>query len=402
MTREEILQDILSLDVKTLLIEAGTGVGKTRLAIEKVRQCFPTGRILVVVPRIVLIKTWQKEFTDWGYEDMLPNVEFTTYKSYPKKELQHYDVQIFDEAHHLSIRCCRAVPYVSSNMTILLTATVEYELRKKLKLLFRNYYTYKVTTQEAIDHDILAKPKIILIPLTLKEDGEDCLYEKNPKSSVKYDVTYDQWSKHKWAFLKSGSRDGVRVKCSEAQYYKEISGLVDWYKNKYENTDDAKLKAIRKNSWLRECDKRLTWLTDKKSSYVLTILKQLSHYRTLTFCSTIAQTEMFGRYCINTKNKRAGEYLTLFNEGKIKHITACDMLNEGANLTKCQFGIFANLNSSSIISIQRIGRILRHERPIIIFPYFKDTREEEILQKILEQYDKSLVETQLDYRNIKL
>lgn len=402
MTREEILQDILSLDVKTLLIEAGTGIGKTRLAIEKVKQCFPTGRILVVVPRIVLIETWKTEFKTWGCAKLLPQIEFVTYVSYPKKSGKHYDIQIFDEAHHLSERCRAAVPSVSSNMTILLTATMGYKMKQALKILFRGLYTYKVTLQEAIDNEILAEPKIILIPLELNPYKADCLYERNPKAPKQYTVTYDIWLKHKWTYLKSGSKDGVKVQCSETQYYNEISGFIDWAKEKFEKTTDPRMRAIRKNSWLRECGKRLVWLSDRKSSYVLTILKQLSNYRTLTFCNSIQQTELLGKYCINSKNKKAGEFLDLFNSSKIKHITACGMLNEGANLTKCQFGIFANLNASEIISIQRVGRILRHKKPIIIIPYFKNTREEEILSKMLEQYDKSLIETQLDYRNIKL
>lgn len=402
MTREEILQDILLLDVKNLLIEAGTGVGKTRLAIEKVKQCFPKGRILVVVPRIVLIETWKDEFKAWGCAKLLPQVEFVTYVSYPKKKGEYYDIQIFDEAHHLSERCRAAVPSVSSNMTILLTATVGYKMKQELQRLFKGLYTYRVTLQEAITNEILAEPRIILIPLKLNSMRADCIYEVNPKAEKQYTADYNQWLKHKWTFLRSKSKDGVKVKCSEAQYYSEISGLINWYKDRFEKTTDPRLRAIRKNTWLHECSKRLVWLSDRKSSYVLTILKQLSNYRTLTFCNSIQQTELLGKYCINSKNKKATEYLDLFNSSKIKHITACGMLNEGANLTKCQFGIFANLNASEIISIQRVGRILRHKKPFIIIPYFKDTREEEILNKMLEQYDKSLIETQLDYRNITL
>lgn len=56
------------------------------------------------------------------------------------------------------------------------------------------------------------------------------------------------------------------------------------------------------------------------------------------------------------------------------------------NLTNCRIGIFCNLNSSEIITRQRCGRLLRHKSPIIIIPYFKDTREEELVQKMVEEY----------------
>ena len=81
----------------------------------------------------------------------------------------------------------------------------------------------------------------------------------------------------------------------------------------------------------------------------------------------------------------------MFNLNKIKHITACNILNEGVNLTNCRVGIFCNLNSSEIIVKQRVGRILRHKSPVIIIPYFKNTREEELVQKMIEEYDKDSV-----------
>lgn len=67
------------------------------------------------------------------------------------------------------------------------------------------------------------------------------------------------------------------------------------------------------------------------------------------------------------------------------------MLNEGMNLVNCRVGIYANLNSSEIIVKQRLGRILRHKNPIIIIPYYKGTREEELVNKMLEDYNPELI-----------
>ena len=83
----------------------------------------------------------------------------------------------------------------------------------------------------------------------------------------------------------------------------------------------------------------------------------------------------------------------MFNNNKIKHITACNILNEGVNLTNCRIGIFCNLNSSEIVVKQRVGRILRHKSPIIIIPYFRDTREEELIEKMIEGYSADSIET---------
>ena len=146
-----------------------------------------------------------------------------------------------------------------------------------------------------------------------------------------------------------------------------------------------------KNKWLRLAGERLKWLSDKKVDIVSRILWLIRGHRTLTFCNSIEQTEELGSYCINSKNKASSNILTAFNEGRIDHITACNMLNEGMNLVNCQVGIYNNLNSSEIIVKQRLGRILRHEKPVIVIPYYKDTREQELVEKMLEDYNPQLI-----------
>ena len=44
-----------------------------------------------------------------------------------------------------------------------------------------------------------------------------------------------------------------------------------------------------------------------------------------------------------------------------------------------------------IIVKQRVGRILRHKKPVIIIPYYKETREEELVEKMIEEYDKNSI-----------
>lgn len=62
------------------------------------------------------------------------------------------------------------------------------------------------------------------------------------------------------------------------------------------------------------------------------------------------------------------------------------------NLTNCQVGIYASLNSSERMIIQKMGRLLRHKEPIIVIPYFKNTRDEEIVNKMMIQYNSENVQ----------
>lgn len=61
------------------------------------------------------------------------------------------------------------------------------------------------------------------------------------------------------------------------------------------------------------------------------------------------------------------------------------------NLIDCQVGIYASLNSSDTMIKQKLGRLLRHPKPVLIIPYYNNTREEEIIKKMLEDYNPKLV-----------
>ena len=63
------------------------------------------------------------------------------------------------------------------------------------------------------------------------------------------------------------------------------------------------------------------------------------------------------------------------------------------NLVNCRVGVYATLNSSERMITQKLGRLLRHPDPILIIPYFRDTRDEEIVNKMVEDYNPELVTT---------
>ena len=136
-------------------------------------------------------------------------------------------------------------------------------------------------------------------------------------------------------------------------YYDNMSSLIEWYKNKYFNSRNERIK----NLWLSTAGKRLKWCSEQKEALILSLLDKFRNYKTLTFCSSIEQSERLGKYNITSKNKDSMKNLEMFNLNKIKHITACSILNEGVNLTNCRIGIFCNLNSSEIVVKQRVGKL---------------------------------------------
>lgn len=379
MTREQVLEDIKTIPNKNILLTFPTGFGKSRNAIERVKHLSRNnGTLLIVVPRNVLKVNWTEEINKW-WKNCKLNITFTTYVSFPKYK-GTWDFVIFDEAHHLSERCREALCDFNIKHSILLSATVKKELKEELKEVFDDLYYYDISLRKAINNNILPDPTVYLLPLELDNKIPNERIINNPKAKGK--IIYSSWAE-RWNYLKI-KNNPIHIFCTQSQYVLNLDKKIDWFKKK------RHIESFR-NKWLRLCGDRLKYLSDCKIPTVLKILKHCNSERTLTFCNNIEQTQKLGEYCINSKNKESLRNLRLFNLGTITHITACNMLNEGCNLVNCRIGIYANLNSSETIIKQRVGRILRHPNPIIIIPYYKGTREEEIVKKMIEDYNSQLI-----------
>lgn len=379
MTREEVNSLALSKIDKTkyLILELITGMGKTKVAIDLINHICdgvfrndesPTS-ILILVSKTVHKQTWKDEIEKWGGIKS-DYITIECYESLKNYENSYFDVVVADEMQHLSEARIDVLETIHINESFIgLSATIKRDMR--------DYFIYnhkaeviKCGLKEAVEDEVLPEPTVYLLPLTL--DTTNYTYK-----------------------VKKFGRDIITT---QKGCYDSISSLIEWYKNKYFNSRNERIK----NLWLSTAGKRLKWCAEQKEALVLSLLDKFKNYKTLTFCSSIEQSERLGKYNITSKNKASVKNLEMFNLNKIKHITACNILNEGVNLTNCRIGIFCNLNSSEIVVKQRVGRILRHKSPIIIIPYFKDTREEELVQKMIEEYSEDSIISVDSINDIKL
>lgn len=389
MNREDISNLLNECTAKEVVLELSTGTGKSKLALEYINKLSPK-KILIVIPRLVLINNWKEEIKKWKFDELLNKITFTTYKSLHKHQDKKWDIVCYDEAHHLSDRCKDIDVQIKSAYRLFLSATIKRELKWWIRDIYPKVKFITVSLKEAIENEILPDPKVILIPLTLDNyNSTEILVKKNKKSTLTKDCFY----KDRWKYMKLYN---CNIHCTPQQYYTEISKDIEYWKKQ------SMFKKSFEFKWLKCCNDRLKWLSNQKNDIVLAILKHLKDYRVLTFCNSIEQTELLGKYCINSKNKESLKYLDMFNDKKIKHITSVAILDEGCNLAECKIGLFAMLNSSDRMIFQRLGRILRHKEPVIIIPYYKHTREEEIVVKMLENYNKDLIQTITNLKDLNI
>ena len=385
MTREEIYQRCeREIDrTKGVLLESGTGTGKTKIAINLINHLVEKDDIktvLLLVAKKVHKQTWNSEFKKWGLNDSV-HVVTECYESLKKHKDKSYDVIVLDECHHIqSDLRIQLLSKVSFNYMLGLSATIPKNLKKYLTDTYC-LGVVRCSLQDAIEDGVLPEPEIMLLPLQLDNKVKCEMLEINPKKPGA--VQHDDYE-HLWKYKR---KHHAFLKCTKKQKLQYMDMQILYAKRLYMSTRSAGLER----RWLRMCGDRLKYLAECKNDLVKQLLEKLSDKRVLTFCSSIEQTEVLGKNCIHSKNKMANEVLNDFNEERINHITACQVLNEGVNLKSCQYGVFANINASDIIKVQRVGRILRHEHPVVIIPYYENTREEEIVKEWVDAYDMKLV-----------
>lgn len=379
-------------------MELATGTGKSKLSIDLTNHLLSNSflvnttnpiNILILVAKRVHKQTWKDEIEKWGGIHH-PNEEWLTkinicmecYESLKNHCGKHWDIILADEVHHIGsdIRL-GFLKTMSFNFFIGLSATIP----RKLKQFFKYRYHSEVVScdiVEAIEDDILPEPQILLFPLILDNRNPTETWEINAKAGGR--IVYGE-IKDIWKFKKQ--RVHAIISCTQKQKLLEYNKLIEWEKNKYMQTRNPAMEK----SWLFHAGKRLEFLAYCKNQIVADILRKLDKERTITFCKTIEQSEILGKYCIHSQNGNADNIYEKFNQKKIDHITAVNILNENANLVDCKYAIFANLSSSEIVQVQRTGRSLRHKSPVIIIPYYQGTREEEIKDKMIEGFNKEFI-----------
>jgi len=391
MTRQDVYTSALESfrRNKCVALELATGFGKSKMAVDLCNTLCsrkPRLKILLLVAKTVHKQNWLDEIRKWGGFKNSLDLTIECYESLKKHAGETFDIVVADEAHHLKseLRQDLFKTLKIREKALFLSATFPKSLRLWLKF-FLHADFIKASLQDAITDDVLPEPEIILFPLDLDNKAETQVVEINPK--VKGQVFTGSYAVDYWRFKKQ--KVHAKLRATKRQYLQWINNEILYCKNSWERTHFEGMKF----KWLHLCDQRLKFLANSKNGFVQRLLHVLRDKRTLTFCKSIEQSELLGKYCIHSKNSDAGLHLNLFNKGAISHITACQVLNEGVNLTDCQYGIFANLNASETVQVQRTGRLLRHKHPVIIIPYYRNTREEEIMEKMTEGYDKSLVRT---------
>lgn len=375
-----------------IAIQAATGVGKSKLALDLCRDMVKPGEqlpsVLLVVAEIAHIQNWKDEIDKWSYEGPVFICCYASLKKYRNTE---WDVVIFDEAHHLGSELRLDIfSTITATHMLFLSATLKQSLLDTLELHCGPIKVIKMGLQDAFNANILPEPKINLIPLTLdNKTVNHFIVEEwgNKARRVRINCAYkDRWlykrSKHRYPNVE------LIISCTQQQKYDYITEQFNYYKKRYMSCRNEAIK----NKWLQWGSRRKTFLGLEKTAIAARLLQKIGDKRLICFCTNIAQADMLGQETsVHSQKKDSLNIIQKFNNGEINSLYAVGMLQEGVNLTGIEAGIIIQLDGEERAFIQKFGRTLRADSPEQYIIYFRATRDEEYLQNALESIDKNYI-----------
>lgn len=386
MTRNEIQQQAINLIANNsrIVLQWCTGLGKSKASIdiiEYLKSKYNINNILLVVAEVAHKSNWDKEFIKWGIKE---DITTECYASLKKYKDTSWDLIIFDEAHHLAsdIRLDILSSLKVQNI-VLLSATLPDQVLESVSSIFGEFAVSKVNLKQAIEWGVLPKPKVYLIPLDLNTtDYNELIVEEWGKKDKR--VTYRCKLHERWEYLKNKDKypnARIEIQCTEQQKYDYLSDQFDYWKLQYFRTRQEHTK----NKWLQSGSKRKRFLGESKTSKVSILLDKLWDKRFICFCTSIEQCEALGNSnSVHSIKKDSLDIIEAFNSKKIDNLFAVGMLQEGQNLTDIEAGVIVQLDGQERAFIQKFGRSLRATDPIQFIFYYRNTRDTEYLENVLE------------------
>jgi superfamily II DNA or RNA helicase len=332
LTKDSIQQEAVDLfKTQNLLLLWITGCGKS-LALMK---CVENRKCLIFIEKLNQEKNLKDDAEKHGYD--ISNWTFSHYNSARKFVDSSFEVVILDEADKINVNNVKFIRQINADKYLFATAEIDRERKDLLKSICK-FKEFKITLTQAIKNKLLPEPTIYLIPLELSKAGKEEL---------------------------------KRIE-SKIQYHKERAAT--WSPPDWDALCCLKAGGKRKELFNKEKLKILPYLRSLTSSQ-----------RTVYFFGNVKDSPS-GMNLYHSKDPASKVHLDNFMEEKSQFISAIGQLTRGLNLPNIEVGVLLTLQKSNRDFIQKAGRILRSDNPIIYIPFVKESDDSKNIIKLLEGY----------------
>lgn len=404
------------LNDKRLIVNWGTGVGKSRVAVECIRQLpVNNARVLLCVNETAHKENWRREFAkvlgEVG-EELFDSIVVECYASLHKYRGTHWDFIVFDEGHHMrSDLKVEILTSLSADYVLILSATLSEKgdadvLMNALDYTFGAFKEMTFTVQEAIDENILARPTVYVhrFPLEAVTGQQKIRFDwGRADKRVPMECPLEDFEKYA-GHTRDYPSMSLTLNCNAAEGYKFLCDKVSFYQDQYdrarkdanlgENDPDNKYTEIHHNRIVSMGMRRKMLLGQCKTTFVRWLLNHPSvkGKKFICFCSDVDQAEALGgENVISARRSDSQEVINAFNRGDIRSLFAVGMIQEGANLEGIEAGIIVQLGGKERVFVQKFGRTLRSDNPVQHLVVVTGTRDEDFLATALAGIDPSFI-----------
>lgn len=363
-----------------------TGSGKTYAAIEIIKRMiakYPTIRILVVMPKNIILETWIKELKEngFGWDKVgiynseckeFCKITLTTTSSITRVNHPFFDFLIADEIHNMGTDRLLKVLQSGFKYKLGLSATpdrTDYQHWAIYKAFDYNVFEYSV--KQAMEDNVLNKFEFYDVVLKLNE------VEK---------LRYDELTMSMGALMRAIGGYHAFLTLPNSDRRKMVL---------------MKLMGERKTMVWNHRDK-LSIVTDLCKKYMEESSKVVvfSQYNIITntlfyYLGSEGIKSRVIHSGLGLKEKESA--IRDFETGKVHVLLATKMLDEGWNLPAIDIGIILAGEKTKRQTIQRLGRCLRKKEKVskLFQLYFQDTFEQEVAEErteffkeLCEKYEK--------------
>lgn len=324
-----------------------TGVGKAKLLIDVIKHLKPKSILYLCDSQDNRDKTFPNQILEWGEPWMFEATEMHCYQTAYKFKNKEYDLLLADEVDY-SLTPAYSKVYKNNKFKhkVLVTATCSDD---KLKLLNKIApVVYKKIAKDAESEGALNKAKYYFVN-----------YDLSPQENKRY-VYYNN------RFIELLNKD------------KPNSFLL-------QRLQLSRKRFLENLESSREVVKSL-----------LTVLHKNEKNKILIFCGSTDQADSITKYSYHSKSEQ--DYLTKFNDGKIRVLSVVGKIDRGVNLVGVNNVIFESTTGSVTKTSQRTGRARRlktddYAHIYFLVPMFKSTYGEKrptIVQKWILDSSKDL------------
>lgn len=346
-----------------------TGSGKSKVAIDFIKENDDVREILITSPRTNLKKNWHDELVKWGLEPwrdglwsfktrqlhiVIENVQ-TAYKWADRK----FDLIIGDEIHTMmTAEYSKLFERTKSKYLMGLTATHDMTDENDKELYYKQFCPVIFEYYNSAEDGLINKTRFFIVNHTLSNDDEVVITRKVKGKDVKEVMGELEYYEYMTERMKYGQQRMMQ------------EGSQDWFADAREWFWNGKGTPAQKGAsaiYLNAIKARKTFLLNVPSTARIAakisdgIRKAIPESKVLIFSELTAQADKISAATVHSHHDKKvnAQHIADFNSGDLRQLGSCNSLTLGLNLVGATHAVLESYIGSATQSKQKKGRLDR-------------------------------------------